>query len=199
MARPRGSARGSVSAILEIPELAEKRTVTGTSCLKCNALLTLAASALGTNLPSRTTPLAWADRCVVCLPNAEFSASTNDSGVVAIAGSFRVFIASSVGTIPSSELRTEGPSVQARPRCVVTLHALMSAWGQERTFASQTDYTRTLVTGRNLTTAMSAIRMKIANTAACVIANGGSDCVGANTLSAKTFMKLCATKTKTFR
>jgi len=41
--------------------LAEKRTVTGTSCLKCNALLTLAASALGTNLPSRTTPLAWAD------------------------------------------------------------------------------------------------------------------------------------------
>jgi hypothetical protein len=27
------------------------------------------------------------------LPNAELSASTNDSGVVAIAGSFRVFIA----------------------------------------------------------------------------------------------------------
>src|SRR5262249_31558265 len=72
-----------------MPVLAEKRTVTGTSCLKCNALLTLAASALGTNLPSRTTPLAWADRCVVCLPNAELSASTNDSGVVAIAGSFR--------------------------------------------------------------------------------------------------------------
>jgi hypothetical protein len=37
--------------------------------------------------------LAWAARCVVCLPNAELSASTNDSGVVAIAGSFRVFIA----------------------------------------------------------------------------------------------------------
>jgi hypothetical protein len=32
-------------------------------------LLTLAASALGTNAPSRTMPLAWADRCVVCLPN----------------------------------------------------------------------------------------------------------------------------------
>src|SRR5215470_10618647 len=93
MARPRGAARGSASAILGMPELAEKRTVTGTSCLKCNALLTLAASALGTNLPSRTTPLAWADRCVVCLPNAALSASTNDSGVVAIAGSFRVFIA----------------------------------------------------------------------------------------------------------
>src|SRR3974390_3493340 len=93
MARPRGAARGSVSAILGTPVLAEKRTVTGTSCLKCNALLTLAASALGTNLPSRTTPLAWADRCVVCLPNAVLSASTNDSGVVAIAGSFRVFIA----------------------------------------------------------------------------------------------------------
>src|SRR5262249_43769699 len=58
-------------------------------------LLTLAASALGTNLPSRTTPLAWADRCVVCLPNAELSASTNDSGGVAITGSFRVFIAAS--------------------------------------------------------------------------------------------------------
>src|SRR5215469_18068416 len=92
MARPRGSARGSVSAIWATPELAEKRTVTGTSCLKCNALLTLAASALGANLPSRTTPLAWADRCVVCFPNAAFSASTNDSGVVAIVGSFCVFI-----------------------------------------------------------------------------------------------------------
>jgi hypothetical protein len=63
-----------------MPVLAEKRTVTGTSCLKCNALLTLAASALGTNLPSRTTTLAWAARCVVCLPNAELSASTNDFG-----------------------------------------------------------------------------------------------------------------------
>src|SRR5262249_42016238 len=93
MARPRGAACGSASAILAMPVLAEKRTVTGTSCLKCNALLTLAASALGTNLPSRTTPLAWADRCVVCLPNAALSASTNDSGVVAIAGSFHVFIA----------------------------------------------------------------------------------------------------------
>src|SRR5262252_5514928 len=109
MARPRGSARGSASAILDMPELAEKRTVTGTSCLKCNALLTLAASALGTNLPSRTTPLAWADRCVVCLPNAELSASTNVSGVVAIAGSFRVFIA---------VLRWNDPSLhsQIRPK-----------------------------------------------------------------------------------
>src|SRR5215468_6857547 len=93
MARPCGLACGSASAILGMPVLAEKRTVTGTSCLKCNALLTRAASALGTNLPSRTTPLAWADRCVVCSPNAELSASTNDSGVVAIAGSFRVSIA----------------------------------------------------------------------------------------------------------
>src|SRR5262249_37507484 len=93
MARPHGAARGSASAILSMPELTEKRTVTGTSCLKCNALLTLAASALGTNLPSRTTPLAWADRCVVCLPNAALSASTNDSGVVAIPGFFRLFIA----------------------------------------------------------------------------------------------------------
>src|SRR5499425_407591 len=93
MARPRGAALGSASAILAMPVLAEKRTVAGTSCLKCNALLTLAASALGTNVPRRTMPLAWAARCVVCLPNAELSASTNDSGVVAIAGSFRVFIA----------------------------------------------------------------------------------------------------------
>src|SRR6516165_1527766 len=84
-----------------MPELAEKRTVTGTSCLKCNALLTLAASALGTNLPSRTTPSAWADRCVVCLPNAALSASTNDSGVVTIAGSFPCVHL--VGTIPSPE------------------------------------------------------------------------------------------------
>src|SRR5215510_16278695 len=86
--------------------------------LEMHALLTLAASAFGTNLPSRTTPLAWADRCVVCLPNAALSASTNDSGVVAIAGSFRVFIAVLRGAIPSPELRAEGPGVQARPRCV---------------------------------------------------------------------------------
>src|SRR5262245_10948502 len=38
---------------------------------------------------------------------------------------------------------------------------------------------------------MSAIRMKITNTTACVIANGGSDCVGANALRAETFTKLC--------
>jgi hypothetical protein len=114
MARPCGAARGSTSAILRMPELAEKRTVTGTSCLKCNALLTLTASALGTNLPSRTTPLAWAARCVVCLPNAELSASTNVSGVVAIAGSLRVFVAV---LRSSSELRAEGTDVQARPRC----------------------------------------------------------------------------------
>src|SRR5262245_35770045 len=106
MARPRGAARGSASAIFGMPELAEKRTVTGTSCLKCNALLTLAASALGTNLPSRTTPLAWADRCVVCLPNAELSASTNVSGVVAIANSFHVFIA------VLANQRDEFPSLQ---------------------------------------------------------------------------------------
>src|SRR5215472_12388696 len=126
MARPRGAARGSASAILSMPVLAEKRTVTGTSCLKCNALLTLAASALGTNLPSRTTPLAWADRCVVCLPNAELSASTNDSGVVAIMGSFGVFIASSVGTIPLPELRAEGPGVQACRDEIAQPHKLPS-------------------------------------------------------------------------
>src|SRR6516165_7769361 len=84
-----------------MPELAEKRAVTGTSCLKCNALLTLAASALGTNLPSRTTPLAWAARCVVCLPNAELSASTNDSGVVAI------------GLLPCQREISKQPSVSA--------------------------------------------------------------------------------------
>src|SRR6516162_8405644 len=121
MARPRGAARGSVSAILAIPELAEKRTVTGTSCLKCNALLTLAASALGTNLPSRTTPLAWADRCVVCLPHAELIASRNDSGVVAIAGSFRVF---------SAVLRWNDPFPRANIRCQ------MFEMGQYRTKCS---------------------------------------------------------------
>src|SRR5215469_10395200 len=95
-----------------MPVLAEKRTVTGTSCLKCNALLTLAASALGTNLPRRTTPLAWAARCVVCLPNAELSASTNDSGVVAIAGFFRVFIAVLRWNDPFPRATRRGPGVQ---------------------------------------------------------------------------------------
>jgi hypothetical protein len=54
----------------------------------------------------------------------------------------------------------------------------MSALGRKRT--SQTNYTRTAVTGQNLTTAMSAIMAKITNTTPCVIANGGSDCVGAS-------------------
>ena len=44
--------------------------------------------------------------------------------------------------------------------------------------------------------AISAIRMKTANTTACVVANGGSDCVGANALRAETFTKLCTTRTK---
>jgi uncharacterized protein (DUF1330 family) len=34
--------------------------------------------------------------------------------------------------------------------------------------------------------------MKIINTTACVIAKGGSDCVGTNALRAATFMELCA-------
>ena len=48
-------------------------------------------------------------------------------------------------------------------------------------------------------TAMRAIRIKMANTTACVIANGGSVCVGANALRAETFTKLCTTKTKTLK
>src|SRR4029077_19097991 len=74
---------------------------------------------------------------------------------------------------------------------------------EEPSTASEADiancYTRTVVPGRNLTTALSAIRTKMANTTACVIANGGSDCVGANALSAETFTKLCTTRTKTFK
>jgi hypothetical protein len=60
-------------------------------------------------------------------------------------------------------------------------------------------YTRTEVPGRNLITAMSAIRMKTANTTTCVIMNGGSDCVGASASRAETFTKLCTTRTKTFK
>jgi hypothetical protein len=41
--------------------------------------------------------------------------------------------------------------------------------------------------------------MKMANTTACVIANGGSICVGANALRAETFTKPCTTRTKTFK
>jgi hypothetical protein len=55
------------------------------------------------------------------------------------------------------------------------------------------------VTGRNLARAINPIRMKITNTMACVITKGGSDYVGANALRAETFMKLCATRTKTLK
>ena len=41
--------------------------------------------------------------------------------------------------------------------------------------------------------------MKVGDKTAWVIANGGSDCVGANALRTETFMKLCATPTKTFK
>ena|SRR5947208_903586 len=53
--------------------------------------------------------------------------------------------------------------------------------------------------GRNLMTLISVMRTKMASTAACVIANGGSVCVGANAVRAATFTKLCTTKTKTLR
>jgi hypothetical protein len=51
-------------------------------------------------------------------------------------------------------------------------------------------YTRTAVTGLKLAKAMSVITMKTTNVATCVIANGGSDCVGANAFRVGTFMKL---------
>src|SRR5262249_33208762 len=51
--------------------------------------------------------------------------------------------------------------------------------------------------GWKLMTAIRAIRTKMASTAACATAKGGSVCVGANALRAETFPKLCATKTKT--
>jgi hypothetical protein len=60
-------------------------------------------------------------------------------------------------------------------------------------------YARSAILGRNSITAITAIRMKIANTTACVIANGGSDCVGASALRPETFAKLCATRTNTFK
>src|SRR5262249_33522834 len=118
----------SASAILGMPELAEKRTVTGTSFLKCNALLTLAASALGTNLPSSTTPLAWADRCVVCLPNAELSASTNVSVVVAMEDSFRVLVGdggrAEAKRGPSRFLKARATERRARPLfCLLAVRA----------------------------------------------------------------------------
>ena len=46
---------------------------------------------------------------------------------------------------------------------------------------------------------ISVIRTKMASTTACVIAKGGSVCVGANAVRAETFTKLCTTKTKTLR
>jgi hypothetical protein len=49
---------------------------------------------------------------------------------------------------------------------------------------------------RNLTMAIRVIRMKMASTEACVTVKGASVCIGANTLRAETFMKLCTTKMK---
>jgi hypothetical protein len=42
--------------------------------------LRLAASGLGVNLPSSTTPLAWTARLSVCLLNTALSASTHCAG-----------------------------------------------------------------------------------------------------------------------
>jgi hypothetical protein len=48
-------------------------------------------------------------------------------------------------------------------------------------------------------TLISVIRTKMAGTTTCVIAKGGSVCVGANAVRAETFTKLCTAKTKTLR
>src|ERR1700674_2982507 len=58
--------------------------------------------------------------------------------------------------------------------------------------------TRT-VRSRNPFAAKMPSTTKIAITTTCVILNGGSDCVGANALSAGTFSKSCTINTKTFR
>lgn len=58
---PRGSALSSVSGMLGIPVLFEKRTQTGVEgWLKCGAVESLAASGVGVKTPLRISPLAWA-------------------------------------------------------------------------------------------------------------------------------------------
>jgi hypothetical protein len=60
-------------------------------------------------------------------------------------------------------------------------------------------YASAVLGGRNLAALISPIRTKMASTTACVIAKGGSVCVGANAVRAEPFTKLCTTKTKTLR
>ena len=50
--------------------------------------------------------------------------------------------------------------------------------------------------GRNLIPAMRVIRMKTASTTACVIANGGSDCVGAQRIESRNFHEALHDKNK---
>jgi hypothetical protein len=58
---PRGSALGSVSGMLGMPVELEKRTVIGVDgVLKCSAVDSEAALALGVNVPLRSVPFAWA-------------------------------------------------------------------------------------------------------------------------------------------
>src|ERR1700735_898220 len=59
IAQPRGSALGSLSGITGIPVELEKRTVAGVDGrLKCGALLSVAASAVGVKVPCSMIPFA---------------------------------------------------------------------------------------------------------------------------------------------
>jgi hypothetical protein len=59
MANPRGSASAVLSGMLGIPVELEKRTQTGVlAAVKCGALDSLDASAVGVKLPARSAPLA---------------------------------------------------------------------------------------------------------------------------------------------
>ena len=62
-----------------------------------------------------------------------------------------------------------------------------------------TDYDILCCSLRNLITAKMVSTTKSAIATSCATRNDGSDCVGANALSAGTFWKSCTIKTKTFR
>src|SRR5277367_2440867 len=70
MAMPWGLALGSLSGITGMPVELEKRTETGVDGrFKWGALLSVAASAVGVNVPFSMMPLACAGRKPGCTPN----------------------------------------------------------------------------------------------------------------------------------
>ena len=109
---PCGLAPAARSGMSGRPVLSENRTVTLIEPpRRCGAFDSPVPDADGTNSPSQTTPLAWADRKPGCLPKIAFIASTICSG--------RLLGSSALATRPSSVVAAIAFKMSRLPNALV--------------------------------------------------------------------------------